>query len=733
MNRIVLAVCCLAITLGAHPCPAAAQGVPAAPLPAARLWTSATVLALAQLPDGGLLVAGDFVLAEGAERPFLARYRADGTLDPTFALRPDRRVESILVAPDGSIYLSGDFDRIDGSVRRRIARLRPDLTLDTGWNLRFGSTTDDVTAMALGQDGTLFVGGRFTQIVGPDGVLPRINLARVRSDGALDTAWRADVNQPPTSLVVGGDDRLYVGGAFNQIGGLARSRIARVSTTAPATVDGGWNPDPDNDVTLVALDRQQRLHVAGGFTRIGGGTQPHWARLLPDGQLDPAWRPQLRGAPTAIAFAELDRTYVSAVVGDATTSRGRLMRLGPDAMPDPAFAPDVVATQRADSPVRAIVVDDSGALEIGGDIASIAGSAGVAGAARLTSAGHLESGRVLEVPGRVDAIAAHGDGFVAGGRFRRIDDAPRRYLARFDAEGRIDQTWRNDLDGAITAVAAGADGAVYVSGHFGRVADVSRLHLARIGPGGLLDSAWNPGASGALAVLSIGPSGALYAYGNVTLIGGEKRRVARLWPDGSVDPNWLPQINGPVAAIVEVPGFGVYVGGQFSVVNGDQRVNLVRLTADTADVDPQWRPAVNGPVLALLDAGDGSLFVGGNFTNLAGVPGPRLGRISAGGIGAPVAGFVAGDANAIVTRLLIHGGLLYHDWNRTRLRRVQPATGARDPAWEVFVEAELRGFDVFGGPDLIAIGGNLTRVGGAERQGVGAVSPHHLFGHGFEP
>jgi hypothetical protein len=86
---------------------------------------------IATLPDGDLLIVGNFEAYHGVPAPGIARIQPDGSTDASFA-PPVRRVmqrngtAKLLPQPDGSIMLSGPYTFAGEEVERSVVRLRFD-------------------------------------------------------------------------------------------------------------------------------------------------------------------------------------------------------------------------------------------------------------------------------------------------------------------------------------------------------------------------------------------------------------------------------------------------------------------------------------------------------------------------------------------------------------------------------------------------------------------------------
>ena len=120
-----------------------------------------------------------------------------------------------------------------------------------------------VYAVAADGSGGFYIGGSFTSV---DGVA-RSRLARITSTGALDLAFAPAADNVVTSLAVRGS-AVYVNGAFTTIDGQTRNRIAALDAdTGLATP---WNPNAGSSYVRALALSGGTLYVGGDFTTIGG-------------------------------------------------------------------------------------------------------------------------------------------------------------------------------------------------------------------------------------------------------------------------------------------------------------------------------------------------------------------------------------------------------------------------------------------------------------------------------
>lgn len=148
-------------------------------------------------------------------------------------------------------------------------------------------------------DDTVFVGGTFTTATGPGGqTAARRNLAAFDADTGALLAWRADAGAAVRALVSDGS-RLYVGGAFGQIGGQARSRLARLDVQT-AAVDPAFRPTFNDNIRALDLDASA-VYAGGAFTQVNGATRNRVVKLGLSGATDPAFVANANGAVWGVA------------------------------------------------------------------------------------------------------------------------------------------------------------------------------------------------------------------------------------------------------------------------------------------------------------------------------------------------------------------------------------------------------------------------------------------------
>ena len=236
--------------------------------------------------DGKYIIWGNFTGYDGVTRNRIARLNSDGTLDTTFNPGSwfNTTVINSFLQSDGKIIAMGSFTNFSGTTRNRIARLNSDGSLDTTFN---PGTLSNATIYTLVQqpDTKYIVGGAFTTFNG----IARTRVARITTTWALDTTFGTNTwaNNYISSMVLQPDGRIIVAGLFTWYSWLSINRIARLSSwwLLDTTFNSGWIWANDL-IWSVRLQSDGKIIIGGLFTSYNGIPVSGIARLNSDGTLD---------------------------------------------------------------------------------------------------------------------------------------------------------------------------------------------------------------------------------------------------------------------------------------------------------------------------------------------------------------------------------------------------------------------------------------------------------------
>jgi len=261
--------------------------------------TDAQVYSLAVHPnDNKTVIVGNFSTYNAAPRYGVARINMDGSLDTLFnpgdgvpvkdPINP-AFVTSLAFAPSDKIVIGGSFPSYNGTPRYNVARLNSDGSLDTAFNPGLGAN-NAVWSVAVQTNGQVLIGGEFTTVNG----YPRSHIARLNSDGSLDTFFDPGPDGPDGTvyaIALTPDGSMYIGGDFLHVNGLFRSSIARISTNGVVVPAFSPVTGCDGPVYSLALQLDGKLLVGGAFANVEFRSRNNITRYNPDGSLDALFDP----------------------------------------------------------------------------------------------------------------------------------------------------------------------------------------------------------------------------------------------------------------------------------------------------------------------------------------------------------------------------------------------------------------------------------------------------------
>jgi uncharacterized delta-60 repeat protein len=238
----------------------------------------------------------------------------------------DANVFSLGLQADGKILIGGDFTDVAGTARNHVARLNSNGTLDTSFNPNADSR---VYALAVQADGKILIGGDFTDVAGT----ARNHVARLNSDGTLDTSFNPNVEKvgagpAPSvfSIALQDNGKAIIGGEFDQIEGTTRNEVGRLDISGNVDSTFG-DAHPNNSVADLAIQANGELLIGGEFTQVTANPRTRVARLGSGGVLDASFNTTVSGVVSPIVQAmELQPDGRLVIAGKFTTVEGSTRR-----------------------------------------------------------------------------------------------------------------------------------------------------------------------------------------------------------------------------------------------------------------------------------------------------------------------------------------------------------------------------------------------------------------------
>lgn len=504
--------------------------------------------------DGKILVAGSFTSMGGTSRGNIARLNSDGTLDGSFVPAPasGTGIKAIAVQADGRILTGGDFSTIGATLRPGIARLNSGGTLDKTYNpnLPNAGIGTSVRVVTLQPDGKALITGEFATLTGFS--TKRLRIMRINANGNLDINFsNFGPNAPVRTIVAQGDGTLTIGGGFTNINGANWARIAQLKSDG--TLNTVFNPGTGANDLIFAIWPQPdgKLLIAGNFTAFNGSARNRIARLQANGTLDSTFNPigVPSGSVRSLALQADGKILVGGSFGTINgATRRNLARLNANGTLDTVFTPPA----NNGNAVYAIASQNDGKILVGGYGLP-------ANPARLNADGTIDSTWVTKTNGApfdsgtgandiVNSVAVQNDGKVLfGGNFTKFNGTSRARIARANADGSLDGGFDPGIgpNGAINSLAIETNGQILIAGSFDSVANIARNGIARLNPDGTLDAAFDPGTgAGEIYSVATQSDGKVLIVGNFWSFNGVARDwVARLF---SEEPKSGPVIQKPI-------------------------------------------------------------------------------------------------------------------------------------------------------------------------------------------
>ena len=289
------------------------------------------------LPDGRLMIAGDFTNVNNIVRQGLARLNGNGTLDTTFNVGagPNAPVRAMAIQADGKVLFGGFFSQVTGTNRNGIARLNIEGTLDTSFDP--GSAADGpIYAIAVQADQKILAAGAFSDF----DTQRRPGIVRLLPNGRVDTTFNA--GSGPDSVVfafaIQPDGKILIGGDFRNINGVHRPGVARLNRDGSVDLSFDAGSGTDSAVRALLIQPDGRIVIGGTFASVNDLPRNYLARLERNGALDTAFTDGLSGGNDAVQALALHADGKIVVAGDFTrfhgVTRNHITRLNPDGTTD---------------------------------------------------------------------------------------------------------------------------------------------------------------------------------------------------------------------------------------------------------------------------------------------------------------------------------------------------------------------------------------------------------------
>jgi uncharacterized delta-60 repeat protein len=316
-------------------------------------------------------------LSEQSQTAITPILYSDGSIDGTFVYGSgfDSTVNTITIQSDNKILVGGVFTDYNGTGANRIIRLNSDGSVDG--TFVYGTGFDNfVSSIVVQSDNKILVGGRFNNYNGN----VSNSIIRLNTDGSVDNTFNIGSGFTGSGGVVydikiQSDGKILAGGDFTDYNGTAANRIIRLNSDG--SIDGtfvygsGFNAI----VNIIATQSDGKILVGGNFQIYGVTSIKRIIRLNSDGSVDGTfgYGSGFNASVNTIVIQSDNKILVGgSFTTYDTTSKKRIVRLNSDGSVDGTFGS---ISGEFSSSVNTIVIQSDNKILVGGDFVTYEGTA----------------------------------------------------------------------------------------------------------------------------------------------------------------------------------------------------------------------------------------------------------------------------------------------------------------------------------------------------------------------
>ena len=259
------------------------------------------------LPNGKYVLFWNIDTAADHNTGPLIRYNADGSYDNSFSFSRDYAgAGPVGATADGKLIVGASkvIYGIPDPYQHRvndILRLNDDGSIDSTFGPAQATDGGEVRVVTINNNGTILIGGVFTQFNGA----PRHGIVRLLADGTVDPNFAAVSMTCPqfpfgascgvwADPVVDSDGKIIIAGDFIQINGVDRTCVARLNADGSLDqtfVPSGFTPygfyaGVPFPIRGVAMQSDGKIVIGGRFSGGNCNNQVPLVRLNADGSRD---------------------------------------------------------------------------------------------------------------------------------------------------------------------------------------------------------------------------------------------------------------------------------------------------------------------------------------------------------------------------------------------------------------------------------------------------------------
>ncbi|WP_118976852.1 T9SS type A sorting domain-containing protein [Taibaiella koreensis] len=275
--------------------------------------------------DGKIIVGGGFTAYHDTTRSALVRLNPDGNLDNSFNIGSGfyansfddfhSEIYALALLPNGQILVGGDFKAYNGTPVRSMVRLNADGSMDNSFFNGFDINNAIITTIAVQNDGKILAGGSFMTYNGQQAE----GIIRLNADGTADPAFNQSgvafqyYTPPGTNITYGSsvsvikvqtDGKILVGGSFLAYNNSLVNDLVRLNANGSRDMTfnnsgSGFFMMPETlfwynwgYVSDLYIQPDDKIIAVGQFQKYNGTAAQNIIRLHTDGSMDPIFTPE---------------------------------------------------------------------------------------------------------------------------------------------------------------------------------------------------------------------------------------------------------------------------------------------------------------------------------------------------------------------------------------------------------------------------------------------------------
>lgn len=376
----------------------------------------------------------------------------------------------------------------------------------------------------------------------------------------------------------------------------------------------------NSGIESISIQKDNKIILTGSFTRYDNKLCGGILRFNADGTLDEPFKNNTAMLSQAISATSIQNSGKIIVTGEiAGITAGKIARFNTDGTLDASFQSGTGANRV----IRAHILQPDDKIIVVGDF-TMYDSIERFHIARLNADGSLDTtfNTGVGFDERVTALAIQSDGkIIIGGTFFTSSGLSVFSLLRLNSDGSVDPSFHLATfpNNAIHKILIQKDDKIIIAGAFTTYDGVSKNHLARLNADGIIDTTYRMGTGpdNTIYTAFLQPDGKLLISYLSRYNGTPVKTITRINTDGVLDTSFTGSevLNGGITSIGFQSDNKIILGGSFIYYNGLQVNSFVRLSSGgIPETNHHHGTGACNIIYSSVVLPDKKIIIGGNFT-----------------------------------------------------------------------------------------------------------------------